>query len=118
MHLNVYILRPSNITCVKYLPAVQVYLHLFRFISLYTMYAVWFQAAAATTDDKMQQQDALKMGQTVAETYVNLLCNVLAISQQPGNAELKKKLVPLSKNVATSVSNLVRSGESMKGGLR
>jgi len=74
------------------------------------------QAAAANTEDKVQQQDALKMGQAVSEAYINLLSNVLNISQQPGNQDLKQKLIPLSKNVATAVSNLVRTGESMKGG--
>ena len=74
-----------------------------------------WQASAANTDDPAQQQSTLNFGQAVADSYASLLGNVLAISQQPANAELKKNLVPLSKNVATAVSNLVRSGESMKG---
>lgn len=72
-------------------------------------------ASAASTDDDVQQQDVLKFGQGVAQSYVSLLQNVLSISQQPGNSELKKNLLPYSKSVATSVSNLVRCGESMKG---
>ena len=75
-----------------------------------------FQATAAATDDSAQQQATLNFGQSVADAYVSLLDNVLAISQQPANNELKKNLVPHSKNVATAVSNLVRAGESMKGG--
>ncbi|XP_018673450.2 talin-2 isoform X2 [Ciona intestinalis] len=73
------------------------------------------RASAANTEDPIQQQDTLKFGSGVAEAYVNLLSNVLATSHQPSNNDLKKNLVPLSKSVATAVSNLVRSGESMKG---
>uniref|UniRef100_H2ZQQ0 FERM domain-containing protein n=1 Tax=Ciona savignyi TaxID=51511 RepID=H2ZQQ0_CIOSA len=73
------------------------------------------RASAASTDDQVQQKETLKFGAGVAEAYVSLLSNVLLTSQQPGNNDLKKNLNPLSKNVATAVSNLVRSGESMKG---
>ncbi|XP_076808289.1 talin-2-like isoform X3 [Clavelina lepadiformis] len=73
------------------------------------------RASAANTEDPIQQQSTLNFGQAVAESYASLLNNVLSISQQPNNNDLKKNLIPLSKNVATAVSNMVRSGESMKG---
>ncbi|XP_039255853.1 talin-2-like isoform X8 [Styela clava] len=73
------------------------------------------RATAANTENGEQLSSTLQLGRGVAESYGKLLSNVLAISQQPNNQELKQNLGAYSKNVAISVSNLVRFSESMKG---
>ena len=67
------------------------------------------------TEDQTQKENVLKIGKSVAQAYAALLSNVLAISQQPSNNQLKLKLGPLSKDVATAVSQMVKAGETMKG---
>lgn len=73
------------------------------------------QAAAASADSNGQKESILSFCKSVAESYEALLSNVLATNQQPTDQNLKQKLIPLSKSVATAVSNLVRAGEDMKG---
>lgn len=74
-----------------------------------------FQSTAANADNGEHLSSTLQLGRGVADTYSKLLSNVLAISQQPNNQELKQGLGECSKSVAISVSNLVRFSESMKG---
>lgn len=74
-----------------------------------------FQSTAANAENEEHLGSTLQLGRGVADAYSKLLTNVLAICQQPNNQELKQGLGECSKNVAMSVSNLVRFSESMKG---